>query len=165
MKLQRPLVVALFAILFATPAVAQIGVYAGFSGSFLNSGGSTTLYGPLVGIYAQSDRFIAIGGDTRGSFVSRDGVQFYTGAFGLRVAIKPYAIPFKPYAEALFGVASFNSGNSSSNTYANYQLIGGVDTTILPHIDWRIIDFDYSAVFNNPINSKTLTTGLVIRLR
>jgi len=166
MKSTRLLLAAIFSLILVTPASAQIGVYAGFSGAFLNSnsGGSTTLYGPLVGIYDQGGRFIALGGDIRGSFLSHDGVQFYTGAAGPRIAINPYALPLKPYGEALFGVASFNNGNGSSDTYAHYQLIAGIDTTILPHLDWRIVEFDYTALFNNPINSKTLTTGLVLRL-
>jgi hypothetical protein len=162
------LILATLAVLLsAATAKAQIGVYTGFTGAHLDSasGSSTTVYGPLVGIYLQSGRFIAIGADARGAFLNGNHNQFYTGAIGPRIAIKPPVLPIKPYAEALFGVASYNGGNSSPNTtYVNYQILGGIDATILPRIDWRVIEFDYSAVYNNPINAKSLTTGLIIRL-
>ena len=156
-----------FVVLSAVAGRAQIGICAGFTGAHLNSasGRSTTVYGPLIGAYLQTGRFIAIGGDLRGSFLNGSSNQFYTGAIGPRIAIKPPVFPIKPYGEALFGFASYNGGNGSPNTtYVNYQLLAGVDATILPRIDWRVIEFDYSAVYNDPINAKTLTTGLVFRL-
>jgi hypothetical protein len=166
-KLLKLTLATVFVFLTAEAAHAQIGVYAGFTGAHLDSpaGTSTTVYGPLVGVYFQTGRFIAIGADARGSFLNGNNNQFYTGAIGPRVAIKPPVLPIKSYAEALFGIASYNNGISSSNaTYANYQILGGVEATILPRIDWRVIEFDYSAVFNNPVNARSLTTGLVIRL-
>jgi hypothetical protein len=166
MKPRNLIATALFALLFAaaTTSKAQIGVYAGFSGARLNSS-NTNVYGPLVGVYAQSGHFLAIGADVRGSFLSRNGNQFYTGALGPRIAFKPIILPIKPYGEALVGVASFNNGGGSNSTNFNYQLLAGVDTTILPRLDWRIIEFDYSATTgNNSINAKILTTGLVFRL-
>lgn len=160
MKARTLIATALFTLLFAAAANAnaQIAIYAGFSGARLNST-STNVYGPLVGVYAQTGRFLAIGADVRGSFLTRSGNQFYTGALGPRIALKPVGLPIKPYAEALVGVA-----NSSSSTNLNYQILAGVDATILPHLDWRVIEFDYSATTNSSINAKILTTGLVFRL-
>lgn len=164
MKLLCLVATALFALL--PTASAQIAVYAGFSGAHLSpaSDSYTTIYGPLVGVYAQSGHFLAIGGDVRGSFLSKDNIQYYTGAAGPRIAFKHLILPIKPYAEALIGVASYNSGTSSNTTHLNYQLLGGVDATIFPHIDWRVIEFNYSALVNDSVNAKTLTTGLVLRL-
>lgn len=163
MKPRSLIVPALFTLLFAATAHAQIGLYAGFSGARLNSG-STNIYGPLVGVYAQRGSILALGADARGSFLTRNGSQFYTGAIGPRVAFKPIVLPFKPYGEALVGVASTNGGSGSNSTHLNYQLLAGIDTTILPRIDWRIIEFDYSATTGNSINAKILTTGIVVRL-
>jgi len=42
--------------------------------------------------------------------------------------------------------------------------VGGLDTTILPHVDWRVIEFAYSAATGSPVNAKIFTTGLVLRL-
>ena len=165
MKSHRPLFAVLFSILFAGTACAQIAVYAGGSGAPVNGAGTSSAYGALVGIYAQKGVFLSIGADARASFLTRSGFHYYTGAAGPRVAFKMPVLPLRPYIEGLVGVANYNSGsNSSSSTNLNYQIVGGLDATILPHIDWRVIEFDYSAVANNPVNAKIFTTGLVIRL-
>ena len=40
----------------------------------------------------------------------------------------------------------------------------GLDTTILPHIDWRVADFSYAINTSaNGTHAKTLSSGLVIR--
>ncbi|HTH53984.1 MAG TPA: hypothetical protein VL495_08545 [Edaphobacter sp.] len=159
----------LLALFFAIPAAhAQIGVYAGFSGAPISGGGTNWAYGPLVGIYKQSGHVfspISIGGDLRGSFLSRNDFHYYTGAIGPRLAFKLPIIPLRPYVEGLIGIGSVqiaNQGNSS--THFNYQGVAGLDMTIFPRLDWRIIDFDYSAVTSQSVNAKTLTTGLVLRI-
>ena len=167
MNLRRPLLAVLFALVFASSvAHTQIGVYAGFSGAPVNGSSATaSAFGPMFGVYAQSGRYISVGGDARGSFLTRNGFNYFTGAAGPRIAIKPPILPFKPYVEGLVGVANFNDGSgTSSSTKLNYQVLGGIDATILPHIDWRVIEFDYSAVSGNSINAKIFSTGLVLRL-
>jgi hypothetical protein len=170
MKLRRPLLAVLFALVFvggvAFRAEAQIGVYAGFSGAPVSGSSSTaSAFGPMFGIYAQSGRYISVGGDLRGSFLTRSGFNYFTGAAGPRIAFKPPVLPFRPYFEGLVGVASLNDGNGSgSSTKLNYQVLGGIDATILPHIDWRVIEFDYSAVSGNSVNAKIFSTGIVLRL-
>ena len=160
----RLLIAAIVAfILFPAAASAQVGIYAGFSGAQLNPG-SSTLYGPLFGAYWQKGYILNLGADLRGSFLTHNGVTFNTGAIGPRVAIKPPVFPLRPYGEALVGIASISGGNSSSSHHLNYQLIAGLDTTILPRIDWRIVEFDYSAMTGNSVNAKIFTTGLVLRL-
>lgn len=170
MKLHRPLLAVLFALVFVSGATcnakAQAAVYAGFSGaSVSNSSATASAFGPMFGVYAQSGRYISLGGDVRGSFLTRNGFNYFTGAAGPRIAVKPAILPFRPYAEGLVGVANFRDGNgASSNTKLNYQVLGGIDMTILPHVDWRVIEFDYSAVSGNPVNAKIFSTGLVLRL-
>ncbi|HEU5342558.1 hypothetical protein [Edaphobacter sp.] len=156
------IVVAVVSIFFSAAASAQVGIYAGFSGAQLNPG-SSTLYGPLFGAYWQKGYILNLGADLRGSFLTHNGTTFNTGAIGPRVAIKPPVFPLRPYGEALVGIASLSGGGSSSH-HLNYQLIAGIDTTILPRIDWRIVEFDYSAVTSNSVNAKIFTTGLVLRL-
>jgi len=157
------LIAAALLAFLSVPANAQIGVYAGFSGGH-DTSISSTVYGPLVGIYAQSSGFLSLGGDARGSFLSRSGSHFFTGAIGPRIALKPVGLPVKPYLEGLVGVGNTSGGGSSSATHLNYQVLFGIDATILPRIDWRVIEYDYSALAGASNSATILTTGLVTRL-
>ena len=147
---------------------AQLAVYGGFSAASTSGVSSQWSYGGMVGLYKQSGHLasiINIGGDLRGSFITRNDFHYYTGAVGPRVAFKVPVLPLRPYVEGLVGVASYNAGNASdSTTHFNYQVVGGLDLTLVPHVDWRVVDFDYSAVSGQNVNAKILSTGLVIRL-
>ncbi len=100
--------------------------------------------------------------DARGDLSS----NVNSGFVGPRVAIKVPVIPIKPYGEFLFGIATYpqtSAGFSPENEFADRYVVG-LDTTILPHIDWRVVDFSYGV--NNSANgdhAKSLTSGLVIR--
>jgi hypothetical protein len=89
-----------------------------------------------------------------------------SGLVGPRLALKLPAIPIKPYGEFLIGFQSYSktaAGLKDPNDFA-YRYVLGLDTTILPHIDWRVADFSYA--LNNSANgdhAKTLSTGLVLR--
>jgi hypothetical protein len=99
--------------------------------------------------------------DARGDFSS----NIKSGFLGPRVAVKLPIIPIKPYGEFIFGVSTYSTPAHLpiSNDFA-YRYVLGLDTTILPHIDWRVADFSYG--INNSANgthAKTLSSGLVIR--
>ena len=88
-----------------------------------------------------------------------------SGFVGPRVAVKVPVIPIKPYGEFIFGVSTYSTPAHLPipNDFA-YRYVLGLDTTILPHIDWRVADFSYA--LNNSANgthAKTLSSGLVIR--
>lgn len=159
-----PVAAALFTTLFTTTAAAQIGVYAGFSGGHETSA-SGALLGPLLGIYAQkSSGPLSIGADARGSFLTHSGTQFYTGAVGPRIAITPPLVRIKPYLEGLVGVGRVSGGNTSTSAHLNYQVLFGIDATIVPRVDWRVIEYDYSALTGTSASASILTTGIVVRL-
>jgi hypothetical protein len=161
-------VVALLITVAAEPLHAQLAIYGGYSGASTRGGTTDWAYGPMFGIYKQSGYLastVNIGGDLRGSLISRNGFNFYTGAAGPRVAFKLPVIPLRPYVEGLVGVANYNSGNGTgSTTHFNYQIVGGLDFTFFPKLDWRVVDFAYSAVSGQNVNAKILSTGLVIRI-
>jgi hypothetical protein len=99
--------------------------------------------------------------DARGDLSS----NIKSGFLGPRVAVKLPIIPIKPYGEFIFGVSTYSTPARLpiSNDFA-YRYVLGLDTTILPHIDWRVADFSYG--INNSANgthAKTLSSGLVIR--
>jgi hypothetical protein len=159
----------LFALLLVAPLAvhAQIGVYAGFSGAPVSGAGTSSAYGPLVGIYKQTGYamgLVSIGGDLRGSFLSHDGFHYYTGAIGPRVAFKAPIVPLRPYVEGLIGVGNVQFSSNNSSTHFNYQVVGGLDLTVVPRLDWRVVEFDYSALPSQSVNAKILTTGLVLRV-
>jgi hypothetical protein len=88
-----------------------------------------------------------------------------SGFVGPRVAVKVPVIPIKPYGEFIFGVSTYSTPAHLPipNDFA-YRYVLGLDTTILPHIDWRVADFSYG--INNSANgthARTLSSGLVIR--
>jgi len=99
--------------------------------------------------------------DARGDLSS----NIKSGFLGPRVAVKLPAIPIKPYGEFIFGVSTYSvpAGLPNPNDFA-YRYVFGLDTTILPNIDWRVADFSY-AINNsaNGTNAKTLSSGLVFR--
>jgi len=99
--------------------------------------------------------------DARGDLSS----NIKSGFLGPRVAVKLPIIPIKPYGEFIFGVSTYSTPAHLPipNDFA-YRYVVGLDTTILPHIDWRVADFSYG--INNSANgthAKTLSSGLVIR--
>ncbi|QNI37059.1 hypothetical protein [Edaphobacter albus] len=159
----------LFALLFLVPFAlhAQIGVYAGFSGAPVSGAGTNTAYGAQVGIYKQTGyamNLISVGGDLRGTFLNHDGFHYYTGAVGPRIAFKAPILPLRPYVEGLVGVGNVQYSSNNSSTHFNYQVAGGLDMTIIPRLDWRVVEFDYSALTGQSVNAKILTTGLVLRV-
>jgi hypothetical protein len=88
-----------------------------------------------------------------------------SGFVGPRVAVKVPVIPIKPYGEFIFGVSTYSTPAHLPipNDFA-YRYVLGLDTTILPHIDWRVADFSYALNTSaNGTHAKTLSSGLVIR--
>lgn len=161
----------LFAVLLlVVPAAlhAQIAAYGTVGGAAFGNAPVNLGYGGMVGVYKASGHVlhtVSVGGDLRGSFMGRDGFHFNTFAVGPRVSFNPHVIPLHPYVEGLIGLGNYNRGkNTSSSNHFNYQVVGGLDATILPRIDWRVVDIAYSAVTSNSVRTTTFSTGLVVRL-
>src|ERR1700754_2528667 len=125
LRILLPVVLVLLMAAQTRPASAQLAVYGGFSAASTSGLSSQWAYGGMVGLYKQSGHLastINIGGDVRGSFISRDNFHYYTGAAGPRIAFKLPTPPLRPYVEGLVGVASYNSGSgTASTTHFNYQ--------------------------------------------
>lgn len=150
----------------AGAAQAQTGIYGEFTGAKVSASNSTWMFGPTVGLYHDSRHgFVATGLDVRGTFAGRSNESLDTVLGGVRLAITPRVLPFEPYGEVLGGLGHLKVGQSSSTKFA-YQFIGGLDDTILPRLDWRVIEFSYGrlAGLNDSFAPKTLSTGLVLRL-
>jgi hypothetical protein len=164
----------LFVLLFASFAItiaarAQTGLYAEFGASKVDAPSNNWIYGPTFGLYHDffSVPLVHLGADLRGSVLGvSQNTTLYSGTIGPRVSLHPHFL-IMPYAEAVFGAGHYDFGaGQGSSTEFEYQLLGGADFTILPHVDWRVIEFSYGGLstFNGDLHPKTLSTGLVIRL-
>ena len=167
MKRHTVILFALFVLFLAPVAIhAQIALYGGFSAAPISGASKDLAYGGQVGVYKQTGyaaNIVSIGADLRGTFLTRDDFHYYTGAVGPRIGFKAPLLPFRPYVEGLVGVGNVQN-HGVSNTNFNYQVLAGLDTTILPRVDWRVVEFDYSAVPGQSVNAKIFTTGLVLRI-
>ena len=173
----------LLALTFSTVAAsAQVGIYGNFAAVNLsNNGGGANFwsYGPGAGLYYDFLHFgpIRIGADLRGNRLWGNEVDYWSGLGGVRLVVKPPVLPFRVYVQGSAGVggskASGNTGNLP-NSYSNkfqYDVFGGTDFTLLPHIDWRVVELGYGRM--SGVNAGTtapssgvftLSSGIVLRL-
>ncbi len=157
MNLKRSIILPLFLVLTtaALHAQARLAIYGTVGGESVAHQSWTTAgtLGAYVGVNGAGPLALAI--DARADLSS----NLKSGLFGPRLAIHPPVFPIKPYIELLVGGSGVKNG--STQFAARYVL--GADTTILPRVDWRVIDF--SAGLNNIDGShpRTISTGLVLR--
>jgi hypothetical protein len=164
------LLTALALSLAAThPAAAQVGISAAFTAARLNHpvtgvSSPTTLYGPTISVYYQKGALLALGGDIRASFLRGSGISFDSGAIGPRAALKFHPLPVQLYGEALGGFNNYTRSTGAPNSVqAEYQLLTGIDTTIFPRLDWRVVEYAYVGS-SNDLSAHALSTGIVFRL-
>ncbi len=166
-------------VLLSMPARAQLAMYAEGTGASLQLPQTSHLYGSTFGFYDQKRAgLFAMGADFRGS-ITRHGdtsglytdEAYDTGLFGVRVAATPHVLPVMPYGEALMGLGYWRGGVGTTrqdSRHVIFQFLAGVDYTVLPHIDWRVVEFSYGRVgapLGGFINPEALSTGIVLRLR
>lgn len=185
MKLQRLLLPFLFLGFASVAASAQVGIYGDFDYTHYtdhSANASTSFYGGGVGVY---DDFLHVGPlraglDLRGDFLGGNNYRYRDVLAGVRVAAKAPVLPFKPYGQFSVGVGgprstgALGAGISGSHytTKFTYEVMGGVDCTILPHVDFRVLELGYgrmtgvdgSAVSNPASTLFSVRSGLVFRL-
>jgi hypothetical protein len=159
-----PLIV--FLLSFASTylnAQAKLAVYGTVGGEkpgIVNANGWSTA--GTAGLYVGLFNFgpVAISADGRAELAS----TIKSGLVGPRIALHLPVMPLKPYVEVLVGGSTYPNlpnGIPLKSRFAG-RFVAGVDTTILPRIDWRIVDFGYGITAANP-RAATLTTGVVVR--
>ena len=169
----------LFALALSTAAAsAQVGIYGNFATVHLNSG-NTWSYGPGGGIYYDCMHLgpIRIGGDLRGNVLWGNQVNYWSGLGGVRLVVKPPVLPFRVYGQGSAGVGGVKASGSVGNlpnSYSNkfqWDVFAGTDVTLIPHVDWRVVELGYgrmSGVTSGPTSSSvgvfTLSSGIVLRL-
>jgi hypothetical protein len=157
-------------VVFANVAWAQTGIYAEFGGSKINAPSNDWIYGPTFGAYSDFIPlpFLHLGADLRGSVLGvSQNTTLYSGMIGPRLSVHPHVLPINPYIETVFGFGHYDYGsNGGSDTKFEYQFLGGIDHTVIPRLDWRVVEFSYGGLsaFGSSIHPKTISTGLVLRL-
>ena len=158
-------------IISSMTATAQVGLYGEFSVTKLNVPNTSWIYGPTLGGYLDKGHFwvFSSGVDARGTLLGSGSTTLDSGLVGPRVALRPHIVPIQPYAEALIGAGHADYGQGVAHVSATkfeYQFLGGLDLTILPRIDWRVVEFSYGGLsgLGTSFNPKTISTGIVLRL-
>lgn len=167
----RLALIASFLAFFSLAASAQTGVYAEFSASDFNTPNVGRQYGPTFGLYHNVWRppFLGIGFDARATLLGSGDTKAYMGFVGPRLQLRPRVIPLMPYVEGLVGAGNVHVGEGVAvvdKTAIAYEGAVGVDWTIFPRLDWRVIEYaagGFSSI-NASISPRTLSTGLVLRL-
>jgi hypothetical protein len=158
-----PLLLLVLTVCNAAYSQARLAIYGTVGGenSGLPSQGWTTA--GMLGLYVGVANLgpLALSVDGRAVFATNSR----TFLAGPRVALHFPVFPLKPYSEILIGGSSYDktSAGLQPGNHFNANYVGGIDTTILPHVDWRIFDFTYGLDTQVGNRQKALTTGLVLR--
>jgi hypothetical protein len=172
--MRLPRLLALSVFLFSSLSLhAQLGLYGAFTVQNPDVPNETSydFYGVTFGAYLASGRLaiLSLGVDVRGSFTRNSGNSFNSGSIGPRLALNTHILPIQPYVEGTVGLGSLNlvGGSPSNGIGFEYQVLGGLDYTILPRVDWRVAEYSYGglpSLNNYNFHPKSLSTGLVLRL-
>ena len=141
-----------------------------------NPNGSVNGLGPGVGLtlnFVHNPAF-TFGVDFRGSkHVAGNGAD--TGLLGLKLGVKVPLLGLKPYIQGsggYLGTYESPAGSGSTGTNVNHyyaaEILGGVDYTILPRIDFRVVEVGVGHAINTNANATrptfvTASSGIVLR--
>ncbi|WP_263368296.1 hypothetical protein [Edaphobacter bradus] len=166
------------ALVFSVQAKAQIGLYGTVTSDHFGGIKPPYPYTDSYGYWAVGGSFgiyddfahagpIRLGADLRGNILNSNGHKLNSGLAGVRFVFNPEVIPLRPYAQASVGVGSTNYGTGSNMTTGfQYQILGGLDFTFFPRLDWRVVEIGggglHASGTNYPIG--TVSTGIVFRL-
>lgn len=164
----------LLPVLLCLPAIAQdvglglphhgANVFAEFSGGRTGQG-EGIVWGGSAGGYLQGS---LLGFVVRGTALPSDSaIRVYDAVLGPRMAV---SLPFvRLYAEAGGGMGHSgyydSSGNLDSDWGPAWQLNLGFARTILPRVEWRILEGSYGRIYAGPgITPVMLSTGVTLHI-
>jgi hypothetical protein len=179
-------------------AHAQLGAYGTITVNRINGiKGSPVAVGSVVndnaspiggtgGVYYDFLKLgpVKLGADLRGTitttkrgaytFSNGGGAHLYSGLGGIRAVFHTPFLPLRPYLEASAGIGRTDYGllySTGVTIRNNFQYMGyaGLDITLLPIMDLRLVEFGYGGLnpmgansHNYPIES--VSSGLVFHL-
>ncbi len=165
------------AVLGCGMAHAQVGLYLQASGGTLQFQNTARVYGATFGVYnTKRLGWAAIGPDFRGAMLLGSGSQgaysddsLDMGLVGLRAAVVPQRLRFRPYVEPMIGLGYWRGGVGilrQDATHVMMQVAVGMDLRVYHRVSWRVAEFTYGRVSATPgfINPETLSSGIVLEL-
>jgi hypothetical protein len=133
---------------------------------------------------------VKLGADLRGSITHTKrgaetasigtGARLYSGLGGVRAVFHTRFVPLRPYLQGSAGIGrtdygvspiSTTSHSGGVNIVSNFQYMGyaGLDITVLPIMDFRLVEFGYGGL--NPMGNnshnypiKAVSSGIVFHL-
>lgn len=142
------------------------------STSCVTTSGSDTIdwvYGPTLSAQYEFGKVVHFGPDFRFSQLNgSDGIATRTEDFGPRLGVSLPGLG-KLYGEVLIGFVQVRPGTGRNYTgHADNAYIIGLDHTVLPHIDWRIVEYAYSRILTidnaTAVNSRNqISSGILVR--
>ena len=171
LQISRLLVALLLFVVGFTSAHAQTGIYGEAGASKINFPSDQWTAAGTFGIYSDFyslTPLVHIGADLRGSVLRpADNTTLFSVLVGPKITFHPHVVPLTPYVEALVGGGHYSFGNNvGPRTKLEYNVLGGVDHTILPHLDWRVVEFSFGGLTtftSATLYPKTVSTGIVLR--
>lgn len=119
-----------------------------------------------------------VGLDVRDSIVHGNSASLNSFLVGVRVAVKPFSRPLKPYLQASVGVGTSRPPTSYvRSSRAQYGVFGGADYELSRHVDFRVVEVGFNSLItassstiggigNIPASRLlSISTGLVFRFR
>jgi hypothetical protein len=138
--------------IYGTPIVSRISTSTPDTGPFAFLGDNSTsriFTGFGLGVYddfIHSGRLEA-GVDLHGSLMRGANAHLNNFLVGVRAAYNPAGLRFKPYAQASIGVGGSRAAtNPVYVSKVEYGVAGGVDYSIRPHLDFRVIEIGIGSV-------------------
>lgn len=119
-----------------------------------------------------------VGLDVRDSIVHGNSASLNSFLVGVRVAVKPFSRPLKPYLQASVGIGTSRPPTTTVRTNrAEFGVYGGADYALNRHVDFRIVEVGFNSL--TTASSTTIggignipaarllsfSTGLVFRFR
>jgi hypothetical protein len=165
------------AVTFPFAARGQYAVAGSFTAQHItlstNSNGtanqSAWVYGPTFSVQHERGHFVKFGFDARGSFLTGSNVGVRSFDVGPRLAITPRVLPIKVFGEVLIGgIGVRPRADSAYTTHFDLQEVVGVDYTLIPHVDWRVLEFAHGNVLGlgglpDEDTRNQLSSGIVVR--
>lgn len=156
----RPVVCLFAALVFLSASAAHaqfVSVYGLVSGvkssnvQTSSGGGWGSHYGGGATFNFLNLPVVKLGLDARGG-VGRGTTKTDTAELSLRLGVRPPVINLKPFVQVGVGYAAATVPNGTTK-YVTVGGHAGVDRSLIPFLDWRIVDVGYSHGYNQDSGS------------